>query len=327
MTKLHRTRIRLLTAACAVTLPVLLLSACTGTSTKFTGPTGLDTNGAALSSALNELTGSAPAAAVPTGKTSPMKMRVVNLYAPNKSAGPAIDVYDVQLTGQKATPLVTNIAYGAVSDYFSPHVDSNGIIQSLYALPAGEDPVAKHADAQGFGGAQDDGSHPQITWVLSADTGNGLSTGPLGGLSFGSRVEKGTDNGSSAPLAPAPPSGQGEIMVDTNQSPDPSTGYYIMIDNSCTPPLNGDTSLPGLPYAFAVDGEAPVSGFALFATSPGSHQVSVVGWTSSDTPTCAQLTALQGTTTVNVSAGQQIEAYVYGTSVTDLHLALAPITS
>jgi hypothetical protein len=310
----------------AVALPVLLISGCSGGSTKVSLPTGAGSAGAALSSALNDVTAGAPATAA-TGSTSPMKMRVVNLFAPNKTAGPAIDIYDVQLTGQKATPVATNIAYGGVSSYFSPHVTSGGIIQSLYALPAGEDPVAKKSDAQGFGGAQDDGSHPQLTWVLTADTGSALGSEPLAGLSNTSWVEKGSNNGSKSPVAPPPPSGQGEIMVDTHAAPNPSTGIYVMIDDSCTPPLNGDPSVAGVPYAFADGSASPASGFALFATAPGPHQVSVVGWTDTTAPTCAQLTAKQGTTSAEVTAGQQIEAFVYGTSDTDLHIALAPISS
>jgi hypothetical protein len=42
-------------------------------------------------------------------------------------------------------------------------------------------------------------------------------------------------------------------------------------------------------------------------------------------PTCAQLKRKQGTTSISIAAGEQVEAYVYGTSVTDLHLATAPI--
>jgi hypothetical protein len=46
---------------------------------------------------------------------------------------------------------------------------------------------------------------------------------------------------------------------------------------------------------------------------------------SGNSPTCAQLTQKQGTTSVDIAAGQQVEAYVYGTSSTDLHLAAALI--
>lgn len=251
-------------------------------------------------------------------------MRVVNLFAPKNAAGPALDIYDVQLTGQQAKPVSTNIGYGSTSAYFTPHQATNVPIVQLYALPAGEDPVANKADAQNMGGAQDDGSHPQITWVLIADTG-GLSTGPLAGLSFGTVVEKGTDNGGKAPVAPPAPPGKGELLLDTRAVFGVHAGLYLLIDTSCDEPLNGDPADPGLPYIFAVDGQQPVSSFALFAATPGSHQVSLVSWTSGTTPTCAQLTAKQGTTSVDVTAGQQIEAYVYGTSATDVHLALAPI--
>ncbi len=324
---------RIAVAICALTLPLIVLTGCSGSSTKFSPPTGSNGVGAgaagsaaaALSSALNELTGAPTSAS--TGALSQIKLRIVNLFAPNKTPGPAIDIYDVQLTGEKATPIATDVAYGGVSSYFSPHVEGSSSVFALVALPAGEDPVADKGDAQGLGGAQDDGSHPQLTWLLTADTGATLSGGPLGGLSFSVKVEKGTNNGDKAPLAPAPPSGQGEIMVDTQAVADATIGIYLMIDDSCTPPLNGDPLSPGLPYAFAADGQAPVSSYALFATTPGSHQVSVVGWTDSTAPTCAQLTARQALTTVQVSDGQQIEAYVYGASSTDLHLALAPITS
>jgi hypothetical protein len=196
----------------------------------------------------------------------------------------------------------------------------------LYALPAGEDPVAKHADAQGIGGALDDNSHAQITFVLTADNSGVALSGPLSRLSFSDRVEKGDDgNGSKAPVAPAPASGQGEILVDTSAAIGFNTVLYLLIDSSCAPPINGDPNAKTLPEIFnaAIDGID--SAFAIFSTTPGSHQVSLVPQSGDVTPTCDQLTAKQGTTTVNVAAGQQIEAYVYGTSATDVHLALAPI--
>lgn len=251
-----------------------------------------------------------------------MSMRVVNLFAPNNVAGPALDIYDVQLTGQAATPVVANLAYGAVSAFFTPQ--SGPAAVDLYAIPAGEDPVARAADAQGFAGVQDDGSHAQVTWVLTAGTG-GAGTGPLTLLQAGSRVEKGTNNGSTAPVAPPPPAGQGEILADDSAVSGLGFDSYLMIDASCAPPLNGDKAMGQLPMVAAVDGEAPVSNFAVFATSPGTVQVSVVSRAEGLAPTCAQLTAKQGSTSIQIAAGQQVEAYIYGTSATDLHLAIAPI--
>jgi hypothetical protein len=295
--------------------------------------------GAALSSALSSALKGIPAggaslpsagqASAPAQSLSKMSMRVVNLFDPKAVAGPALDIYDVQLNGQQATPVATNVAYGSASAYFTPHVPANAFGQptvELFALPAGEDPVADKADAQGIGGAEDDGSHPQITWVLTADTGSAFGTGPLAGLSFSSRIEKGDSNGDKSPVAPPAPSGQGEILVDTSALSSANGALYLMIDDSCTPPTNGDSNMPGVPYLStgAIDGNS--TSFSIFPTAPGTHQVSVVSWTQSTTPTCAQLTARQGATSIDVTAGQQVETYVYGTSLTDLHLAVAPLT-
>ena len=322
---MHNAR-RSSTAVLAVTALALVISGCGGGKSSsgaaaVSVPTGKSSTGGAS-------TPSNPSAApASTGGTSQMSMRVVNLYDPQKKAGPALDIYDAQLIGQKATPIATNLAYGGVSAYFKPHLEPNTTIAQLYALPAGEDPVAKKADAQQVGTAQDDGSHPQLTWVLTADNSGAQGDIPLAGLSDTSWVEKGTNNGSKAPVAPPAPAGKGELLADTAAAPNPSTGLYLMIDDACDPPLNGDPAEKGLPQIFAADGRAPVSSFAVFATSPGTHQVSVVPWTSSIQPTCAQLTAKQGTTSVDVGGGQQIETFVYGTSDTDLHLAVAPIQS
>jgi hypothetical protein len=311
---------RRIAVACASLITALALSGCSDGGLAVP-PGGATSTGTAIPGG----TGAAASVSASTGAVSQTSMRVVNLFSRKKAAGPALDIYDVQLTGQKAIPVATNVGYGAVSAYFTPHLEPNSSsIVQLYALPAGEDPVADISDAQYIGGAQDDGSHPQITWVLTADTGTTL-TGPLAGLSFSSKVEKGTNNGGKAPVAPPAPSGDGEIMADTAAVSGTNAELFLLIDGSCDPALNGDTALGHVPYIFSVDGKAPVSSFALFATAPGSHQVSVVSWTELTVPTCAQLSARQGTTSVDVTDGEQIEAYVYGTSDTDLHLALAPV--
>jgi hypothetical protein len=292
---------------------------------------------AALASALAGLqatTGASPAAGIASGgaagvaaggMVSPVSMRFGNLFVTSqKQPGPALDIYDTQM-GHAAKPLIAGLAYGAVSEYVHP-VASNGISQ-FYALPAGEDPVAKQSDGKGLGGMQDDGSPPQETIRLTGQPGT-IEQGSLAGLSFSTIVEKGTDNGSKAPVAPPPPSGQGELLVDTAAFTDttPSTGNFLLIDSSCTPPLNGDPNVKGVPEIFAADGQAPVSNFAEFATAPGAHQVSVDIETSGTDLTCAKLTTRQSTSTVNIAAGQQVLAFLYGTSATDAHLVYAPIT-
>ena len=316
-------------AAIAAALGLTLATAaCSGGSSGLAGA-GQAGAGQPPGQAAGAVASAAPAAA---GKVSQITVRFANFFIGGKGKpGPGLDVYDVP-TGQAAKPLLTDVAYGTVSAYVHPHLVPNSLpgqaIANLYVLPTGEDPVADKADAQSIGAVADDGSHPQLTVLLLPQGGGILGSEPLSGLSFTSRVEKGDFNGSKAPVAPPPPSGRGEILVDDS----PATGYdmgnlgmYLMNDSSCAPPANGDPSIPGLPYIFNSASSKIVSGFAVFPTAPGTHQVSVVPWSSSVTPTCAQLTHKQGTISIDVAAGQQVEAYVYGTSPTDLHLAAAAI--
>jgi hypothetical protein len=151
-------------------------------------------------------------------------------------------------------------------------------------------------DSKAIGGLIDDGSNARMTIVLSADTGSVQLPGPLSGLFDSQRMESGDDGqGGKGPAAPPPPAGSGELLVDETVVPQTgSTGLYLMVDKSCAPPLNGDPNVTGVPYIFAADGVSPVSSFAVFATPPGSHQVSVVSWNSSTQPTCGQLTKRQG---------------------------------
>jgi hypothetical protein len=264
-------------------------------------------------------------------------VRVANFYVDHSNKpGPALDVYDTPL-GQAGTPLITGLAYGSISPYVFPP-EASGVgppVVQLYALPAGEDPVANRADAVGVGGYQDDGSHLQETIVLDSEgaSGNGLGTGPLAGLSTSSFVEKGDDaNGGKAPVAPPPTGGQGEFLVSTHvvedenlSGPGGNQGYFFFIDDSCTPPINGDPNTKGLPEVFNSDGSPIKSAFAIFPTTSGSHDVSIVARGGGLEPTCQQLTPRQGKTTTTITAGQQVLVFIYGTSAADLHLALAPV--
>jgi hypothetical protein len=277
--------------------------------------------------------GGASGGGATSGGVSGLRIRVVNTFLPSGTTGPTVDIYDNSPTAltSSSKPIISGLAYGTVSAYVTPHYVAPNVTRVLMtALPAGSAPTDTTDAAQIWG--TEDGSNAQVTVVLTADRNDiiGASPPPLTGMSFSGWVEKGGDpEDGMGPLAPAPPSGQGEFLA--SDSPIGATtvgappGYYLFIDDSCTPPLNGDPNQPGLPTIEAIDGEAPVSDFALFAAAAGSHAVSVVAWTGSDEPTCDQLTAKQGTTTQTVTAGQQILALVYGSSATDVHVVLASI--
>ena len=323
----------------ALILPAIVLcAACGGSSGSQAAGSAASTAGAPSAtstvpsgaapsaSSAGSLTAAAAASAA-TGSATAVTLRFVNLYTTKqKQPGPALDIYDT-LTGQAAKPLLTGLAYGTVSTYVHPSAMGGGLIM-LYALPTGEDPVAKASDAKGLNMVQNASLQAQETIRIDGDP-TAEDNVPLAGLSFSTILEKGSDNGTKGPPAPLPASGHGEILVDKSAFTVlvPTNQPYLLIDSSCAPPLNGESTLPGVPYIFATDGKAPASSEAVFVTTPGAHQVSVDIDSPTDAPTCAQLTTKQSTSTVTVAAGQQVLAFLYGTSPTDAHLVYAPITS
>ena len=303
-----------------------VLAACSGSS-----PRTAATQGTVASAGAAEATPVAVAAG-PPGVVSGVSVRVANLYeTDNLQPGPGLDVYDVPLVGQAAKPLITDIPYGSFSSYANPHLMPNAVtkIIQLFVLPTGEDPVKDMRDAKSIGGLIDDGTGAQETILVDNDQGGVRQPDALDALSFSSFVEKGDDgNGRKAPLAPAAPAGEGELLASTQVLDSENLhagGGYLMVDAACDEPLNHDPNSSGLPEIFAASSATYDTSFALFPEAAGNHHVSVVFSDSGVTPTCAQLTAKQGTTSVDTAAGQQSLLFVYGTSVTDLHLAIGPI--
>ena len=329
-----------LTVSALLAAAAVALAGCGGSSG---GSSQADKAAAAISQAIGSATDGASAgssSSAAPGATSQFSVRVANLYVTDdKKPGPALDIYDVPLTGQAATPILSDVAYGTFSDYVHPHFTTDFSKDSiaLEALPAGSDPTTDGSDAVMLTGRQDDGSHPQLTLLLVTGGDGEDTSNPLDALDTTTYVEKGDIAGGSGlvpgnnagPAAPAPPAGQGELLASTEvlkANDVPGNDYYLFVDSSCAAPLNGDTSEPGLPKVFASNpnGDAPTN-FAEFPATAGTHQVSVVATTSFDTPTCASLTPKTGTTSATVTAGQQTLAFVYGTSLSDLHIALGPI--
>ncbi len=310
---------------------VTITAALAACSSGGTGPTSADLGAATPSLADGGGASSGPADTVGTsgpvgsvaGSAGQTSVRIGNFYDDqNLKAGPALDLYDTP-TGQAGTPILTAVAYGSFSAYVHPH-ESGGLVV-LYVLPAGEDPVANAADARGIGGYQDDGSQLQETFILASQGNVGpgcITTGPICELDTSSVVEKGDDaNGGEGPVASPPAAGQAELLVSSHAVDDENLhgSYYFFVDASCDPPLNGDASQePGLPYVFATSAPAQ----SIFPTQPGTHQISVVQYSNGSLPTCAGLAPKQGLMSVQVSAGQQVLVYIYGTSLTDLHLAV-----
>jgi hypothetical protein len=269
------------------------------------------------------------------GGNGVVTLRVVNVnLASGPTAGP-LDIYDDMYDGRlqpsvSGTPIIADLAYGTVSSYVNPRfVDSGGTSVRLVALPAGSPPTDT-ADAEPFWSGIDNGSHPQLTILL--DSHSPLNSAPGSFIAYTTYVEKGQDSltGEMGPLAPPPPAGEGEYLVNTFPvddafDADPAGGYFFFVDDSCTPPLNGGLIMPGLPFVDTA-GSLPPDAYAQFAAAPGAHSISIVARTNTATPACSDLLASkQATASVSLAAGQQILTILYGTSFTDLHLLAAPI--
>ena len=229
-----------------------------------------------------------------------------------------------------AKPLVANLAYGAISGYVHPELPAGGSPLHFHEMPAGSSPATSGAQAPQFGVAVD--GDDQATLILtwdSSDPPTATSLLSYGGVGFASVVEKGdgaTFNANPGPPAPPPAAGQALLLASTNYLPQGVNDLtYLMIDGSCAAPLNGDPNEPGVPYIIAADGATPKSAFALFATSAGTHHVAVVSEPQGRTPTCKDLTARQDDQPVTLTAGEEAYAWVYGTSTTDAHVAIAPL--
>jgi hypothetical protein len=289
--------------------------------------------GSATGGAGGSVAGAGGASGGSSGAAGAITLRVAHTFLQSgKTTGPALDIYDDMYNGgpqasASGKPLIAGLAYGKMSSYVKPRfVDLGGTAVRLMALPAGS-PSTDFADAIDLWGDPDDGSHPQLTVQL---VGESLSDAtPLAGLAYHAWIEKGNDvfSGAMGPLAPPPPAGQGEYLVSGSDAiaTEPVGGFstYFFVDDDCTPPLNGDTNLPGVPLV-AID--ISVSSFALFPAAPGPHAISLVATTGSSTPVCSDLLgSRQGIATVSVAAGQQILTLVYGSSVTDMHLLTGPI--
>lgn len=273
----------------------------------------------------------AKTSAAQVGKVSQINVRYANFFVHKHAAGPAIDLYEGQ-TGAKGALLVRDLAYGTISSYVHPHLVPNQVVSSqglitlpIYAVPTGEDPLKAPNDVHGLSALIDDGSHPQMTMVLQGEKDT-IESGPLGGLSFSDRLEKGKFNGTNTP--DIPPAGTTEILADATSVtayPNLIGAAYLMVDSDCKAPANGDSAEPDLPAIFPAEGGVPKSTFAVFPEQTGAHQIAVATTDISDNLTCAKLTQRQGQASTTLTDGQQIEAYVYGPSATDLHVAFAPV--
>ena len=242
----------------------------------------------------------------PTGK-----IRVVNaLDMGGKPFGP-VDLYDVRTPDSAEVPLVSHLAYGAVSAYVSPRAPNPGPRWSsnLYVFPAGQkqaaSPFGEVVAAAGFD------STDQVTVAL----------GPAAGLSGQPAIAK-TDiieegNRLSQPMADTShmiPAGQALLIVRAaNDLGDIHVEQYLAIDGSCAHAPNRTEP-------------STVSTTLYFPVAPGTHTLGVVTSPEGEGLLNCKGKAPGTTTSLDVQAGHRYVVFVYGVPSDGFKVAAAPIS-
>jgi hypothetical protein len=265
-------------------------------------------------------------------KPSKQKMRFFNDLVDGTNPGPTLDIYDnLNSNSTGATklpkgvkPIIKGLRYGQFSDYVIPgevHIGADSEM-ALSALISGE-PVGPKNQPTSFG----TNDAPQQTVVLSApDTGLANGLGGSNSLTYGSLDEKtGGTNGDSPPSTA--PSGQAVFALDTATIPkaDNGGGTYFFIDDSCTPPINGDGNKDA-PDIFSSGAMADQDGpFPFFPTTPGSHGLAITFWAPNTDATCDDVKPTAPQSTVNVDAGTVYMTIPYGVDAQHIQIAVGAI--
>jgi hypothetical protein len=285
----------------------LALAACGGSSNK----SGAGDSSSTSAGGAGATTPVDPSAATTTGGAQPGpaigKIRIANLITVNGKPGPALDAYDSNKPASTDTALVKNLQYGQVSDYVTPHGEGAGAPTSnLYLFPAGT-----LTPSQLFNGSNLDNSGfqdgDQMTVMLFASS-SGEAGGPasIDIAEAGSRV--------NTYVVPNPPAGQGLLIVrDADAQTEGAPGHFLLVDGTCPSPVGqtGDTPV--------------VLGSSSFGLTPGSHTLTVATSPQGQGLTTCTGKAASGKTTVTVTAGQRVEAFVYGDPSAPL-VVTAPVT-
>ncbi len=230
------------------------------------------------------------------------KIRVINTIAVNGAPGPAMDVYDISRPDSSTKPLITNLQYGQVSEYVTPHGWTAGDTRSnLYVLPAGS--IKPSGPLQG--GNIDNSGFTDGDQLTLALFGSELGFGIGQIAEAGSRVRPGMG------MDPTPPAGKGLLLVRESVSRvpnEPEPVMYLSIDGTC-PNVGG-----------GAEGRYPVA--------PGDHTLALVtsppghGLTQA---MCAEKAPV-ASISAHVDAGQRIDVIVYGPSAA-LKLLATPVAN
>jgi hypothetical protein len=229
----------------------------------------------------------------PTGK-----IRVANLLELGGTPSGPLDFYDTRQPDSSAKPLISNLAFGQVSDYVSPRAADAypGSPSNLYSFPAGtkkpSPPFGDRIDNQGYSATD------QVTVALGPTSFAGGQ-----GIALPAIDEAGTRVNAFRDSTRVIPSGKALLVVlQANTNVNGLPALWLKVDTDC--PLNANDARNTHPVAVGTD--------LNLAISPGVHTVGVVtSPRGQGLPTCAGKTPAQ-TISLTVATGQRYIVMVYG---------------
>jgi hypothetical protein len=225
----------------------------------------------------------------PTGK-----IRVAHMFElQGQPAGP-VDIYDVRNPDSTTKPLISNLAYGQVSDYVSPRGADPGARSNLYLFEAGKkqgtNPYGTNMDNSGFEATD------QMTIALGPS--KSMNGQAIGSTDF---VEAGARNPHWIDSARTVPTGQALLVaLQANVNADSLPYFYLVVDGKC--PLATNDPRAKIPMAMGTEQH--------YLVTPGTHSLGVVT-APSGVKDCNGKTPV-GTSTVNVAAGQHYIVFLFG---------------
>ena len=305
MSSPHRRAVAHLTSAALLSAS---LAACSSNSSKTAEQAAADSLASTLSKLQDTLHPFGQGAPAPQLSGPPTgKVRVANLAELGSQPLGPLDLYEVMRPDSTSKPIITNLAFGAVSAYVTPRAPSNypGVPSNLYLFPAGSQSVALP-----YGALEVSGYLPgdQVTVVLGPSSMGADGIARFDVAEEGKRIVKERQDAQHV----IPPGNALLLVRDADRDLVMSLPErYIMIDGTC-------------PHPTDVPGKLPMSE-GLYPLGPGAHTLGVV-----TSPKGHGLVTCAGkspgpTTTVAVQAGRRYLALMYGLPNDGFKVLTAPI--
>jgi hypothetical protein len=299
---------RVAAAAVAVAACAALLASCGGGG-------GSDDAGATTAAAGSGGGGPTTTYSIPSGSTpggtEGGRVRLLNAFEQDGTAGPTMDVYDTPVPGEADQPLIAGLAYGELSPYVAP-TGRYGGAGNLYLFPEDDKtPSSKGGEpwaGQGVSNAGFDAGTQQ-TVVVGSDKSfeDEEATAPI----YTEIDEIGSEQ-YPIPDSWRPIAGKGLVLANSSgmgSHADFLLSTYLGIDGACPKRLDPENSA-------GAGGDAPepiANGNAVpFEVTPGRHSVQILATPTENGPTSCDPAAVAAQAGFVIGGGKRVEVFVFG---------------